>query len=103
MNLLKRFFRRGCSHRFAWPRIDVVEDHRIHRVRKEHYQYESLAVEHIVRIVERYAHLSDEYNDINPGISIRYIFPHSKALSRSVNQQRGRRCSAKRSPSDTRC
>jgi hypothetical protein len=23
MNFLKRFFGRGCSHRFTWPRIDT--------------------------------------------------------------------------------
>ena len=27
MNFLKRFFGRGCSHRFAWPRIDTNGRH----------------------------------------------------------------------------
>jgi hypothetical protein len=27
MNLLNRFFGRGCSHRFAWPRVDADGRH----------------------------------------------------------------------------
>ena len=27
MNLLNRFFGRGCSHRFAWPRVDANGRH----------------------------------------------------------------------------
>jgi hypothetical protein len=27
MNLLKRFFGRGCPHRFTWPRIDPKGSH----------------------------------------------------------------------------
>ena len=27
MSLLKRFFGRGCSHRFTWPRIDADGRH----------------------------------------------------------------------------
>jgi hypothetical protein len=27
MNLLKRFFGQGCSHRFTWPRVDASGRH----------------------------------------------------------------------------